>query len=459
MYDVSFLRAGPMRCIVLAASLCAPAIWGLVAVPATAQSAQAKSGASSATSAYGADGTNKLGFSIESEMLTYLALESNSEAVACDIAAYLNDATVDFANPPAGAVCALKGGTNAKVGVVVLPFDQSALANFNLWRVNMEIMADLRRRAAIYCPESSVVATGSRGVADLTPAGNALSLVKSAIGLFANQGSLFPVGGTIQDQAFMDAVVRQLRTLNISVLMPSTFSPYALTAVQVARSPFLTSLDKLLRSRACLAGEEAKSGTTPSAKFDINQLNADIDSYMVMISGDTPTAKTSTTGAQTRSTTPDTPTPATPTETSTAATPPARASTTVMPTGTLTRASPLLSILSADNLALKLGVNPTTGALSPSSLWQHILLIKALESGGTIVTDSNILHTRIRYSGGSVGTFTLLTLDGEVECSANVYDYGGSIPAKKFQDALRHYKLEPSKQYIFERGNCRAVTH
>ncbi|MHB1958574.1 MAG: hypothetical protein ACYCO5_06030 [Acidobacteriaceae bacterium] len=407
-------------------------------------------------------------------MLSYLALESNSEAAACDIAAYLNDTTVDFANPPAGAVCALKGGTNTKVGVVVLPFDQSALANFNLWRVNMEIMADLRHRAAIYCPESSVVATGSRGVDDLTPAGSALSIVKSAIGLFATQGSLIPVGGTIQDQAFMDAVARQLRTLNISVLMPSTYSPYALTAVQVARSPFLTSLDKLLRSRACLAGEEAKSGTTPIAKFDINQLNADIDSYMVMIGGGTPTAKTSTTAAQTRSTVPDTPTPtatgttaanpssaapATSTETSTTATPPARASTTVTPTGTLTTASPLQSILSADNLAQKLGVNPTTGDLSPSSLWQHILLIKALESGGTIVTDSNILHTRIRYSGGSVGTFTLLTLDGEVECSANVYDYGGSIPAKKFQDALRHYKLDPSKQYVFERGNCRAVAH
>ena len=41
-------------------------------------------------------------FSIETEMLTYRALESNSEAVACDIAAYLNGATANFTNPAAG---------------------------------------------------------------------------------------------------------------------------------------------------------------------------------------------------------------------------------------------------------------------------------------------------------------------------------------------------------------------
>src|ERR1700753_446209 len=37
-----------------------------------------------------------VGFSIESEMLTYRALESNSEAIACDVTAFLNGTSVNF---------------------------------------------------------------------------------------------------------------------------------------------------------------------------------------------------------------------------------------------------------------------------------------------------------------------------------------------------------------------------
>ena len=75
-----------------------------------------------------------VGFAIESEMLTYRAVETNSEAVACDLAAYLYKVQVTFDSPPAdskerqhpGSKCAVKPtATGEPVVVVVFPFDQS----------------------------------------------------------------------------------------------------------------------------------------------------------------------------------------------------------------------------------------------------------------------------------------------------------------------------------------------
>src|ERR1022692_1429732 len=57
--------------------------------------------------------TSSTTVNIETEMLTYRAVESNSEAVACDIVAFLHGGTANFTNPPAGSVCEVKAGTRA----------------------------------------------------------------------------------------------------------------------------------------------------------------------------------------------------------------------------------------------------------------------------------------------------------------------------------------------------------
>jgi hypothetical protein len=118
---------------------------------------------------FGQEGSSGLGFSIESEMLTYRALESNSEAVACDLAAFLTGGSVEFGKPLKGAHCKIKGGTPKKASVVIVPFDGSTVDNFRLWRANMEIMADLRFRAEGYCPESNVRSSSSRGLSSSSP--------------------------------------------------------------------------------------------------------------------------------------------------------------------------------------------------------------------------------------------------------------------------------------------------
>lgn len=429
------------------------AICSAATAPSWAQSTPPKTAPTGGGSAPSQDGSGAAGFSIESEMLTYRALESNSEAVACDLAAYLTGGSAEFGNPSKGVVCTVKGGNDRKERVVIVPSDSTTLDNFRLWRADMEIMGDLNFRASGYCPDLSVVAVYNRsstpattpttpdptpGAAFFTPAGSALSLAQNVIGLFSSQTSTAPVSGEIRDQAFMDGVARELRSFGIAVLMPGIFIPSSLNAADVSRSPFLSSLDRLILARICLKDLGAKSNTS-IVKANIAQITSEIDAYVDTFRGGTPRA------------TPPQPSAANSPDGGTSS-----AATTVQRAPTAGSASSLLSILSADDLAQKLGTDPATGLPMADSPWKHVLLLKTLESGGTVIKTSNILGTKIRYSGGAVGTYSLFTLDGELECSGNVYAYGGSVPAKKFQDELRRYTPDPSSQFIFHRGSCRA---
>jgi hypothetical protein len=196
-----------------------------------------------------------------------------------------------------------------------------------------------------------------------------------------------------------------------------------------SRSPFLSSLDKLFEARDCLEGKE-KSDV-------INGLITDMNAYLAALSGSAGTGAKSAAPSSSK---------------------PGDGSATAQSSGGMSATSSpshLIAVLSADGLAQKLGVDAATGLLQDNGEWQHVLLLKALESGGGIEKIANFLGTKVRYSGGSVGTYALFTMDGELECSGNVYDYGGSIPAKKFQRELRHFNPDPSQQFVFQRGSCR----
>jgi hypothetical protein len=207
-------------------------------------------------------------------------------------------------------------------------------------------------------------------------------------------------------------------------------------------SPFLSSLDNLLQARACIAGEEVKSGTAAADKAGIDHLIAEIDSYVAMLRGVAAVVPKAAGSPQ-----PNQPKSADGTASVPSASAPA-------PSASPTPSLLLAAVLSGDGLAQKLGVVPATGLLPDKGPWRHVLLLKALESGGTVEKTTNIFRSKIRYSGGSVDTYALFTLEGELECSGNVYDYGGSIPAKEFQTQLRDYNPEPAKQFIFQRGSC-----
>jgi len=115
------------------------------------------------------------GFSIESEMLTYRALQANSEAIACDIAAYVNGTNADFKTHPEGEVCDVKAGSK-KATVVVLPFDSSEFADFQIWRADMATMDRLQNKAdSLGCPTKPGASSKER------PPLRVLRVVRSAL--------------------------------------------------------------------------------------------------------------------------------------------------------------------------------------------------------------------------------------------------------------------------------------
>jgi hypothetical protein len=375
-----------------------------------------------------------VGFSIESEMLTYRALESNSEAIACDVTAFLNGTSPNFTSPPAGTVCDVRAGSH-NVSIVLLPFDKSTFADFQLWRADMATMDRLQRKAAAFdCPpgaQSKAAVSAASSALMLTPAGPMLNAAQGVLGLLASEEVTSPVTGTIQDQAFMNGVGRQLRALKVPVIMPTGYSPYSLVPLDPTSSPFLAGLGRLLSAEGCLTGLTAKGGgDNPSLRETI----AEIDKFRSMLD------EVSASGAKATS----------PASDKTAGALPATPSS----VGAATSSSHLPAVLFADGLAQALGVDPATGKLPENGVSQHILLLKALESGGSVTRYSNVLGTKVRFSGGFVGTYALFTTAGDLECSGNVYDFGGSIKAKNFQRDAGKFKPDPSKQLIFQRGSC-----
>src|ERR1035441_5488245 len=389
------------------------------------------------------------GFSIETEMLTYRSLESNGEAIACDVAAYLYGTKPDFKNLPNGAICNVGSSGPSNIGVVVLPFDRTVFSDFMIWRSDMQTMAEFQARGVNACEAPKPVAEAppnpsqpgaprSRGLTAattasttaavggvmgaMTPAGAMLATGSGILGLFAKSQAAEPVGGSIEDQAFMNNVSRELRDVNISVIMPDVYTPYALTSIDPAKSPFVVALDKLLHLRDCLAN--SKSTADPDVK--------NIDEFLASLAGG-PTAAAAVprpSGGTTTTTT-----------TTTAPAPPAN-----------TTPSRLEAALNADGLAQRLGADPATGTI-PATAPQHLLMVKALESGGSVNHSTSIFGTKMSYSGGSVGTYTLFNLNGELECSGNVYDYAGPIASSDFQKHLQGYKPDPGAQVIFQRGD------
>jgi len=262
----------------------------------------------------------------------------------------------------------------------------------------------------------------------MTPAGQMLATGSGVLGLFAKTQAAEPTGGTIQDQAFMDNVSRELRAINVTVMMPDVYTSYQMTSIDPAKSPFLISLDKLMHIRDCLVADKTTE----------DQDVKNIDDFLASL-----TASPSAQSASPKSSAPSAATSPSPATTATAATPAPPAQ------------SRLESALTADGLAQRLGADPATGKI-PDNSPHHLLFIKALESGGSVNKNSNIFGTKMSYSGGSVGTYALFNLNGDLECSGNVYDYTGSVASKDFDKQLRAYVPDPGNQVIFQRGSCAA---
>jgi len=218
-------------------------------------------------------------------MFTYKAVEENSQVIACDIARYLFQGDVTEAPAGSHAPCAISNPAQSTPGIVIISSDSSLISDFQLWRADMATMSALESRANDVCvaPEAknengqetpaqppqrkSRGLTGSGGLAGtaaalakLTPQGAAIG---AALEMFSSSQTVTSVVGTVQNPALLNEVARELRSLNVLVLVPELYNPNALGATDYTNSPYMQNLGGLYSSYEKCA--KAKAGATENS--------------------------------------------------------------------------------------------------------------------------------------------------------------------------------------------------
>jgi hypothetical protein len=382
-----------------------------------AQSTSAKPPATPAPS-------SSTGFAIESEMLTYTAMDSQAQAVACGIARNVG---------AADEKCSPRSASGPGTGIVVVASPSSAMSEFQLWRADISSMKILTQRASHYCPQNSrdrgaTTSSSSLGstILSMIPGGQALSFAQA---LFSSSSESNPVEGNIGDQALVADVAGHLRALGLSVVIPDTYMPHSLAAVDNAHSPYMSNIAALLKARDCLtatsaqkpsdhpASPDAENGAAmvqrdqqsesdKQAEADKQSIGHAIDAFLTSL-------------AETHVSTP---------------TPASSSGTTPPPAPVI---SHLSAVLRADGLAQELASASGESQSGENGTW-YLLWLKALESGGTVAKTGNaILGNKTNFSGGAVGTYSLFRLSGNVVCSGIFYNYAGPMQMSQIAKLLK----------------------
>ena len=337
------------------------------------------------------------GFSIETEMFTYSAMDAEGAAVACNIAQNLG---------AADQKCAAKGGMSNSPGVVIIGEGSSAMDEFQLWRGDIATMDILTMRADHYCPEQSQrgLISSVEKMLGGSPEGEILGFAKA---LFTTTSKKTPVEGNILDQTMMNDIAGHLRALGVPVLIADTYDPHSLVTISVARSPFLSRFVAMMTARGCLDEKAAGAGAQPATETDAEKA-ADHDKQAIATAIDGfVDSLTKPEGSG-----PQGPQPGAPPEPG---------------------ISHLNAVMQADGLAQELGFSPSNSSAGDNAPWD-VLWLKALESGGDVVASDNLIKgSKVTYTGGSVGTYALFHLNGELECSGLFFDLApptllGDIP-------------------------------
>jgi hypothetical protein len=189
----------------------------------------------------------------------------------------------------------------------------------------------------------------------------------SALGLFASNRSQSPVVGTIQDQALLNGVARQLLAWKVSVLIPEVYSPYLLGNDDYSNSPFFSNLSKLVKARSnCVqAGKVATSHPVQPQIEEIDDVIRSIDAFITVSLGmsSSQSSPVSPTAGHDSTSKPNA-------NTSESANP------AVSEPANAGSVAHLASVLSADRLARALGIQ-ADGIMKRSSKWHQILWLSS----------------------------------------------------------------------------------
>jgi len=219
----------------------------VAALSAVAFGQSSKGSSSASAPPPAATAQNPSGFAIESEMLTYTAMDSEGAAVSCGIG-HTVGATDASCNPQAI--------TGPPVGVVVVTSGSSALSEFQLWRTDISTMDMLTQRADHYCPQgpaSRAATTLSGTIMSMFPESQAAEFAASLLSATAEAS---PLEGNILYRTRVNDVAGHLGALGLDVVIPDSYMPFSLAAIDVNHSPFLTKYAALIKARACVAPNE-----------------------------------------------------------------------------------------------------------------------------------------------------------------------------------------------------------
>ena len=408
-----FVRPSVCALIVLCAAT--------TALSAKAKGQSSKSGSSSSSSSStqpGATAANPSGFAIESEMLTYTAMDGEGTAVACGIGH-----TVGAAD----ANCSPQAITGPPVGVVVVTAGSSALSEFQLWRTDISTMDMLTQRADHYCAPGAgtrAATSISSTIMSMFPESQAAAFAASLLSATAETS---PLEGNILDQTLVNDVAGHLRSLGLDVVIPDTYMPLSLASIDAVHSPFLSKYAALVKARACVASDEPARADAPppgdaAPEADKKAITAAIDSFMKSL---------------TEPDIFDTPKPTDPNAGASAPGP---------------VISHLNAVLRADGLAQQLDAASPDAKSGANGIW-YVLSLTALESGGTLLKSGNgITGTKTSYSGGAVGTYALFHLNGNIACSGVFFNYEAPTLTSKIPDLLKSTQMPAQGKLV---GGCR----
>ncbi len=253
------------------------------------------------------------------------------------------------------------------------------------------------------------------------------------MGMLSSSQSVTSVAGTVHDPALMNEVARQLRALNIRVLIPELYSPGGLSEPDRSRSPYLRNLNELITAYdGCL---EVKGGNTQAISNVIESIKGFVT---VSMTDTTPAPKPSAGGAGGSS--------------GSSCCSGGGSSESGGGSGSgsgggagsgppANKEPHFAAVLEADAVAQKLGIGDDATAAA-NRTWQHLLWVKALESGGSVTKTSNLFGTKVRFGGGAVDTFAIFRLDGDLVCSGNVYSFQSPV---RLKDLDMKYAEQPKK--------------
>jgi hypothetical protein len=399
---------GPMRSPIVVCALLALSVAAFGG--SKKGSAQSSKGSGSSAPPQGdASAANPEGFAIESEMLTYTAMDSEATALSCGIGRNVG---------AADSSCSPQAISGPPVGVVVVAGDSSAISEFQLWRTDISTMDMLTLRANHYCaPSASTRAATTLGstIMGMFPESQAAEFAASLLSATAETK---PLEGNILDRTLVDDVAGHLRSLGIDVVIPDDYMPYSLAAIDANHSPFLTKYVALIKARDCVASK-GSAETSPAAEPAASGTGA-ADSHDEADKHAITEAIDSFSKSLTEPDVFDVPKP------------PVGAP----PTAQAPVISHLNAVLRADGLAQELDAASPDARSGANGVW-YVLSLKALESGGTLMKSGNgITGTKTSYSGGAVGTYALFHLNGNIACSGVFFNYEAPTLTAKIPSLL-----------------------